>query len=224
MVADLPKINVLPNACEACLMGKQHRQPFPQDGSRATAPLQLVHTDLCGKMNTIALGGFSYFMLLINDYSRRTWVYLLKTKDEAFGKFKEWHRLVENEVNAKVKALRSDRGGEFTSNKFANYCKQHGIRRQLTMPYTPQQNSVAEQKNRAGVEMACKMLKGKGFPTTFWALAVEIAVYILNCSFTKALKEMTPLQAFSGVKPSVAHFKVFGSTCYVHVPDSSCTK
>ncbi|MCO5566574.1 hypothetical protein L7F22_020251 [Adiantum nelumboides] len=206
------------------MMGKQHRQPFPQEASKAKAPLELVHTDLCGKMNTTALGGSSYFMMLIDDYSRRTWVYFLKGKDEAFAKFKEWHDLVEKKTGNKLKKRRSDRGGEFTSSEFADYSKQHGLKSHLTTPHTPQQNGVAERKNRVIVEMARSMIEAKGLPNSFWAEAVNIAVYILNRSYTKAVKDMTPLQAFSGKKPSVSHFKIFGSDCYVHVPDASRTK
>ncbi|MCO5613004.1 hypothetical protein L7F22_067277 [Adiantum nelumboides] len=224
MVVDLPAIMDLPDVCEACMMGKQHRQPFPQEASRAKAPLELVHTDLCGKMNTTALGGSSYFMTLIDDYSRRTWVYFLKGKDEAFAKFKEWHVLVEKESGNKLKKLRSDRGGEFTSSEFADYCKQHGIKLHLTTPHTPQQNGVVERKNCIIVEMAWSMIKSKGLPNIFWAEAVNTAVYILNRSYTKAVKDMTPLQAFSGKKPSLSHFKIFGSDCYVHMPDASRTK
>ncbi|MCO5604434.1 hypothetical protein L7F22_058600 [Adiantum nelumboides] len=163
-------------------------------------------------------------MTLIDDYSRRTWVYFLKGKDEAFAKFKEWHVLVEKETGNKLKKPRSDRGGEFTSSEFADYCKQHGIKRHLTTPHTPQQNGVAERKNRVIVEMARSMIKAKGLPNNFWAEAVNTAVYILNRSYTKAVKDMTPLQAFSGKKPSVSHFRIFGSDCYVHVPDASRTK
>ncbi|MCO5571443.1 hypothetical protein L7F22_025183 [Adiantum nelumboides] len=224
MVADLPFIMDLPDVCEACMMGKQHRQPFPQEASRAKAPLELVHTDLCGKMNTTALGGSSYFMTLIDNYSRRTWVYFLKGKDEAFAKFKEWHVLVEKETGNKLKKLRSDRGGEFTSSEFADYCKQHGIKRHLTTPHTPQQSGVANRKNCVIVEMARSMIKAKGLPDSFWAEAINTTVYILNRSYTKAVKDMTHLQAFSGKKPSVSHFKFFGSDCYVHVPDASRTK
>ncbi|MCO5596878.1 hypothetical protein L7F22_050948 [Adiantum nelumboides] len=224
MVADLPAIMDLPDVCEACMMGKQHWQPFPQEASRAKAPLELVHTDLCGKMNTIVLGGSSYFMTLIDDYSRRTWVYFLKGKDEAFAKFKEWHVLVEKEIGNKLNKLRSDRGEEFTSSEFADYCKQHGIKCHLTTPHTPQQNGVAERKNRVIVEMARSMIKAIGLSDSFWAKAVNTAMYILNRSYTKAVKDMTPLQAFSGKKPSVSHFKIFESDCYVHVPDASRTK
>ena len=167
MVADLPTILDLPDVCEACMMGKKHWKPFPQEASGAKAPPQLVHIDLCGKMNMAALGGSSYFMMLIDDYSRRTWVYFLKGKDEAFAKFKEWHILVKKETCNKLKKLKSDRGKEFTSGEFADYCKGHGIKRQLTIAHTPQQNGVVERKTRIIVEMARSMLKGKGLPETF---------------------------------------------------------
>ena len=97
MIEDLPEITHLPDVCEACMMGKQHRQPFPKEASRAKAPLELVHMDLCKKMETEALGGSYYFMMLIDNYNRRIWIYFLKTKDEAFGKFKGWHVMVKKE-------------------------------------------------------------------------------------------------------------------------------
>ena len=226
MVADLqPIVVAVPNLCEACMMGKQHRQPFPQESSnRSKTPLQLVHADLCGKMQTMALGGSFYFLSLIDDYSRKIWVYSLKEKAQAFGKFKEWLALVESETGVKLKKLRTNRGGEFLSNDFEAFYKERGIQRQLTTAHTPQQNGVAERKNRSIVEMAQSMLKGKGLPNSFWAEAVSTAVYILNRSTTKAVEGMTPLQAYLGKKPSVAHFKVFGSEFFVHVPDADQRK
>ena len=110
------------------------------------------------------------------------------------------------------------------SDAFLAFCKERGIQRQLTIAHTPQQNGVAERKNRSIVEMARSMLKGKGLPNSFWAEAVNTAVYILNCSATKGVSKMTPQQAYSGKKPSVAHFKVFGSECFMHVPDAERRK
>ena len=90
MVVDLPPIYDMSEVCEACMKGKQQRQPFPQESSsRAKSPLELVHADLSGKMNTQALGGSSYYFALIDDYNRKTWVYFLKEKSQAFGRFKE---------------------------------------------------------------------------------------------------------------------------------------
>ncbi|MCO5594848.1 hypothetical protein L7F22_048882 [Adiantum nelumboides] len=138
----------LQHVCEACLMGKQQRKAFPQESSnRAQAPLELVHADLCGKMSTSALGGSFNFLLLVDDYSRKMWVYFIREKSEAFGKFKLWHKLVENETGKKVKKLRTDRGGEFISDEFNSYCNDYGIKRQLTTAHTPQQNGVVKRGN-----------------------------------------------------------------------------
>lgn len=225
MVAHLPAISEMKDTCAACMMGKQQRKAFPQESkNRAKAPLELVHADLCGKMPTQALGGSSYFMLIVDDYSRKMWVYFLRDKAQAFGKFKEWLQLVENETGKTVKKFRTDGGGEFTSNEFEDFCKSKGIKRQLTTPHTPQQNGVVERRNRTVMEMARCMLKGKGLPNQFWAEAVNTAVYILNRSYTKALDGKTPHEAYSGKKPSVSHFKVFGSECYMHVPDQERNK
>ena len=95
----------------------------------------------------------------MNDYTRKIWIYFLREKSEAFNKFKEFKALVEKQRGYHLKTLRSDRGGEFTSNEFNDYCKQEGIRRELTTSYTPRQNGIAEWKNRTIFEMARSMLK-----------------------------------------------------------------
>lgn len=94
----------------------------------------------------------------------------------------------------------------------------NGIKRQLTASYTPQQNGVAERKNRTIVEMAKSFLKGKGLPNMFWAEAVATAVYLFNRSPTKAVKKRIPYKAWSGRKAEVSHFRIFGSIAYVHIP------
>ena len=106
-----------------------------------------MHANLCGKMPTQALGGSSYFMLLVDDFSTKMWVYFLHDKAQAFGKFKEWLQLVENETGNRLKKFRTDGGGEFISNEFDDFCKGKGIKRQLTTAHTPQQNGVAERRN-----------------------------------------------------------------------------
>ena len=110
------------------------------------------------------------------------------------------------------------------SKEFLKYCEDNGIRRQLTVPRTPQQNGVAERKNRTILEMARSMLKSKKLPKEFWAEAVACAVYISNRSPTKSVLEKTPQEAWSGRKPGVSHLRVFGSIAHAHVPDEKRSK
>ncbi|KAL0409127.1 UNVERIFIED_CONTAM: Retrovirus-related Pol polyprotein from transposon TNT 1-94 [Sesamum radiatum] len=225
MVRGVPKINHPNQLCEACLLGKHARKSFPKESlSRATKPLQLVHADVCGPFNPQSFGKSSYFILFIDDFTRKTWVYFLKHKSEAFEIFKRFKTRVEKESGFEIKALRTDRGGEFTSNEFKAFCELHGIRRPMTVPRTPQQNGVAERKNRTVLNMARTMLKSKEMPKEFWAEAVACAVYLLNRSPTRSLEKITPQEAWSGWKPSVKHLRVFGSICYVHVPEQQRTK
>ena len=98
-------------------------------------------------MPSTSLSGYVYYVTFIDDYSRKTWVYFLKSKDEVFGKFKEFKALVENLSKRKIKIVGSDNGGKYTSNEFGNFCKDVYIKRELTTPYNPQQNGVSERKN-----------------------------------------------------------------------------
>ena len=105
---------------------------------RAWAPLEIVHTYLCGPIQTPSLGGSIYFLTFIDDYSRKTWVYFLKHKSETFDKFKELKTFVEKHSGLSIKILRSDRGREYKSNEFFEYCRYHVIKKQFTTIYTPQ--------------------------------------------------------------------------------------
>ena len=181
--------------------------------------MELIYTDVYGPMRTPSHENNRYFILFIDDFSRMTWVYFLKEKSEVFGVFKKFKALAENQSGKRIKVLRSDRGKEYTSREFERFCEDEGIERQLTVAYSPQQNGVSERKNRTIMEMARSMLKEKGLPNTFWAEAVYTAVYILNRCPTKSVKDKTPIEAWNGKKPSAKHLRVFGSICYIHIPD-----
>lgn len=218
MVIGLPHISEF-EFCEGCVYGKQSRNSFPVGKSwRASECLELVHADLCGPMQTESLGGSKYFLLFTDDYSRMSWIYFLKFKSETFENFKKFKALVENQSGSRIKAFRTDRGGEFLSNDFTAFCDEHGIRRELTAPYTPEQNGVAERKNRTVVEMARSLLKAKNLPNQFWGEAAATAVYLLNISPTKAVLNQTPYEAWMGRKPRVSHLKFFGCVAYALVP------
>ncbi|KAL0410575.1 UNVERIFIED_CONTAM: Retrovirus-related Pol polyprotein from transposon TNT 1-94 [Sesamum latifolium] len=225
MVKGLPPINHPNQLCEGCLYGKQARKSFPKESmTRAQHPLELIHSDVCGPITPCSLGKNRYFLLFIDDYSRKTWVYFLKEKSEVFGTFKKFKAMVENQSGFRIKALRSDRGGEFTSNEFKVFYEQNGIHRPMTTPYSPQQNGVAERKNRTILNMARSMLKCKNMPKEYWAEAISCVVYLMNRSYTKSVHKKTPQEAWSGYKPVVTHLRVFGSIAYTHIPHQKRTK
>jgi transposase InsO family protein len=119
-------------------------------------------------MPSSSISGYVYYVSFIDDYSCKTWLYLLKSKDEVFNKFKEFKALIENLSERKIKILRSDNGGEYTSKEFVNFCKDVGIKRELTTPYNPQQNGVAERKNRTIMEVVKTMIHDQDLPMCLW--------------------------------------------------------
>ena len=224
MVKGLPNIDKIDKVCEGCIYGKMHRLPFPKNAWRAKAPLELVHSDILGPTRTPSLGGKRYFLLFVDDYTRMMWIYILEKKSEAFSVFLKFQALVERQSGSPIKTLRTDRGGEYIYTPFMEYYKEKGIKRQLTVRKTPQQNGVAERKNRTIAEMARSMLKGKGLPNTFWAEAVNTAVFILNRSPTKAVQNKTPYEAWYKEKPQVHFLKIFGCIAYALVPSEQREK
>ncbi len=129
-------------------------------------------------MIATSLSGYDYYVSFIDDFSCKTWIYFLKSKDEVFAKFREFKALVENLSKRKIKTLRSDNGGEFTSKEFNSFCKEPGITRELTTAYNPQQNGVAERKNRSIIEVVRAMLHDQNFPMYLWAEVARTAVYV----------------------------------------------
>ena len=170
MVKGFPLIEKSDNLCEGCILGKQYRESFPAGKSiRKKAPLEIVHSDLCGPMETPSFCGSHYILTFIDDYTRKTWVYFLKQKSEVFEQFYHYKALVEKKIGHYIKVLRIDRGGEYISKDFLRFCREHGIHKKFTATYTPQQNDVAERENRTIMDMARSMLKAKHLPNDYWA-------------------------------------------------------
>ena len=220
MVVGLPEIGEVKTTCEACVRGKHHRVPFPKQSKwRATEKLQLIHSDLCGPISPASNSQRRYLISFIDDFSRKTWIYFVMEKSEAFHQFKTFKAFVEKQTGLFIKCLRTDRGGEYNSNEFKEFCREHGIKRQLTTAFTLQQNGVAERKNRTIMNMVRAALLEKEVPKSFWPDVVQWVNHVLNRSPTLIVRDMTPEEAWSGRKPSVEHFRIFGCIGYVHVPD-----
>lgn len=204
--------------CTQCMEGKQARLPFNHVGSRATRPLELIHSDLCGPMENSSFAGMKYFITYIDDFTRMVHVYLLKDKLNILESFKDFKAKVENELNHRILKLRTDNGTEYCNTNFEKYLSNHGIIHQTSTPYTPQQNGMAERMNRTLVERARCMLFYANLEKRYWAEALATAAYVVNRSPTKSLQGKTPYEMWKGKKPNLSHMRIFGSVAMVYVP------
>ncbi|KAL0303823.1 UNVERIFIED_CONTAM: Retrovirus-related Pol polyprotein from transposon TNT 1-94, partial [Sesamum radiatum] len=166
--------------CSVCVESKFVRKPFKPVTQRCTELLELIHSDLADFKNTLSKGGKRYYISFVDDYSRYTKIYLLRNKDEATEMFLKYKCEVENQLDKKIKRLRTDRGGEYCTNFLKDFCEKNGIIHETSAPYTPQQNGIAERKNRTLKEMMNAMLLSSGMPDNMWGEAVLSACYILN--------------------------------------------
>jgi hypothetical protein len=146
------------DVCRGCILGNFTKASFPNSDTRSSGILYLVHTDVCEPMTHRSLISCEYYITLIYDYLGKTCIYFLKAKSEFFTRFQEFKALVENQPIKRIKVLRSDNGGEYSSRHFVDLYAQHVIRRHMTVPYNPQQNGVAERKNQAITSAARSML------------------------------------------------------------------
>jgi hypothetical protein len=170
---------------------------------------------LCGPISPTTPRGNKYFLLLVDDLSRFMWVAVIPSKDCAVDAIKDIQARAEGESSLKLKALRTNRGGEFIAIEFAYYCATEGVHRQHMTPYNPQQNDVVEHRNRTMVAIARWMLKAKGLPQWFWGEAVNVAVYVLNRCQMKSVDGMTLFEAWHRRRPMVHHLRTFGCIVYV---------
>ncbi|CAH9095979.1 unnamed protein product [Cuscuta epithymum] len=206
--------------CEGCVLGKQHRVQFPTSSypnePKSKAVLDYIHADVWGPSSVPTHGGRRYFLSIIDDFSRKVWVCLLEHKSEVYVKFKEWKIMVENQTGCKVKTLRTDNGLEFCNKDMDRLCTECGIRRHKTVPYTPQQNGLAERMNRTLLDKVRSMLATSGLPKKFWGEAVNTATYLINRSPSVPLDGKCPEFVFSKTPLDLSNLKVFGCAAYVH--------
>jgi hypothetical protein len=225
VVTGLPEIKVdHEGVCKGCAQGKNIKNPFLKSDNKVEGILELVHSDVCGPMPSTSLSGYVYYVSFIDDYSRKTWVYFLKSKDEVLGKFKEFKALVENLSKRKIKILRSDNGGEYTSNEFGSFCRDAGIKRELTTPYNPQQNGVVERNNRMIMEAIKIMIHDQDLPMHLCAEATRTTIYVQKRLSHSAFGFKTLEGIFTRKKLEVSHLKIFGCPVFVHIPKEKRTK
>ncbi|GJS43683.1 putative ribonuclease H-like domain-containing protein [Tanacetum coccineum] len=222
LVDGLPlKVFTNEHNCVACNKGKQHKASYKHISAvrLITDTLQLLHMDLFGPTNIRSIDQKYYSLVVTDDFSRFTWTFFLGTKDETFYVLKEFIALIENQLNKKVKGIRCDNGTEFKNAKLIELCGEKGIKRDYSNPRTPQQNGVAERKNRTLIEAARTMLADSKLPTMFWTEAVSTACYVLNRVSITNPHNKTPYELISGKVPQIGHLKPFG--CQVTILNTS---
>ena len=170
LVTRIPKlIHIYNGPCKGCVVGKNTKKSFPHSLRKTKYLLEQVHSNLCGPIFLPSIGGFFYYVIFVDDFSRKTWIYFLKCKEseEILSKFKEFKTITENSSRKNIKVLRTDNGKEYTSEIFKEFCKLSRIKREFTVPYNPKQNGVVERKNRTIVEAARAMIYDQNLSMSF---------------------------------------------------------
>jgi transposase InsO family protein len=200
--------------CAACQAGKQVGSTHHSKNVMTTSrPLELLHMDLFELVAYLSIGGSKYGIVIVDDFSRFTWVFFLQDKLETQGTLKHFLRRAQNEFELKVKKIRSDNGSEFKNLQV----EKEGIKHEFFAPYTPQQNGVVERKNKTLIDMARMMLGEFKTPEQFWSEAMNTACHAINRLYLHHLLKKTSFELLTGNKPNVSYFRVFGSKCYILV-------
>ena len=217
--------------CVDCIKGKQTNKTT-KGAKRSSEILEIIHTDICGPFPTPCLNGQRYFISFIDDHTRFMFLYLLNDKAEALNAFKTYKVEVEKQKDKKIKIVRSDRGGEYygrytekgqMTGPFAKFLEEEGIVAQYTMSGTPQQNGVAERRNRTLMDMVRSMISNSKLPLSLWSEALKTAVYLLNWVPSKIVPK-TPFELWNGWKPSLNHLHIWGCPAEVRIYNPNMKK
>nr|GEU35668.1 hypothetical protein [Tanacetum cinerariifolium] len=199
------------HTCVACLKGKQHKASCKTKlVNSVTKSLHTLHMDLFGPTSVSSPNHKWYCLVVTDDFFRFTWTFFLKTKDETSGILRKFITEIENLKDLKVKISRCDNGGEFKNKEINDFCSRKGIKREFSNARTPQQNGVAERRNRTLIEASRTMLADAKLPITFWAEAVNTACYVQNRVLVNKSQNKTPYKLFNGRTPAIGILKPFG--------------
>ncbi|GJW80630.1 retrovirus-related pol polyprotein from transposon TNT 1-94 [Tanacetum coccineum] len=200
-----------------CLLSKASNKKFshrPKSENTNMEVLHTLHMDLCGPMRVQSIKGKKYILVIVDDYSRFTWVKFLRSKDETLEFVTNFLKQIQVGLNKTVRFIRTDNGTEFVNQVMSEYYEGVGIFHQKSVPRTPQQNGVVERRNRTLVEAARTMMIFSKAPMFLWAKAVATACYTQNRSLIHTRHNKTPYELVHDKKPDLTFFRVFGALCY----------
>ncbi len=198
------------------MCAKMTSAPFVSHPSHAIKHLERVHSDICGDFNSVTIGGNCYLATLIDNMLGMLWVHPLKQKSDFLSWFTQMDSMFANQYGRHVGALRTDNGGEYVNQNLREYYSHHGIHLELTVPYTPQQNGIAECANHTITECMCAMMKDHHCPLGLWGEAACTAAYCLNHTATSSNGGIMPIEAFDGKLPNISHMHTFYTDAYIH--------
>jgi len=210
--------------CEICELAKHRRTYFPAQPYKPTKPFSVIHSDVWGPSRIKTITGKRWFITFIDDHTRITWVFLLHEKSKAENVFKTFYKMIQTQFQTHIQVFRSDNSKEYFNEILGNFFEQNGIVHQSSCNNTPQQNGVAERKNKHLLEVTRSLTLSNNVPKYLWGEAVLTSTYLINRMPSKILKFQTPLNCFKEHFPSsrLSHdlpLKVFGCTAFVHVHD-----
>nr|GEV53992.1 hypothetical protein [Tanacetum cinerariifolium] len=213
----LPKLKfVKDHLCSSCELGKAKLKSFQTKSTPSSKRrLQFLHMDLCGPIRVESINGKKYVLVIVDDYSRYTWTYFLRSKDETPEVLIDFLRLVQRGLHAQVRIVRTDKGTKFLNKTLYAYFASKGINHQRSVAQTPEQNGVVERRNRTLVEAARTMLSAPKVPLFFWVEAIATTCFTQNRSLIIPRHEKTPYHIINDQKPFVKFFYIFGSLCYI---------
>ncbi|GFY02293.1 copia protein [Trichonephila clavipes] len=188
-----------------------------QECTRSKAPLNLLHCDVWGPANVIGKRGEKYYLSVLDDYSRRMFIFPMCHKSDTYDILAKFIIRAERQLDLKVKAVRTDFGGEFIASILSDFFVERGIKQEKTNIYTPQQNGASERLNRTVINGARTVLSESGLDKSFWPEAVLYFVHVWN-RLCHSGQTLTPIELYIGIKPSIRHLRPFGSTLYVGTP------
>jgi transposase InsO family protein len=188
--------------CAACQAGKRVETTHPSKNVMTTSrPLELLHMDFFGPVACLSIGGSKYGLVIVDDFSRFTWVFFVQDKSETQSTLKRFLNRAQNEFELKVKKIRSDNGSEFKNLHVQEYLEEEGIKHEFSSPYTPQQNGVVESKNMTIIDMVRTMLGEYKTPERFWSKAMNTACHAINRLYLHRLLKRTSYELLTGNKP-----------------------